>query len=210
MDNFENWENRLYPSLVNNINYIIEKAPANGVFYDIGANTGLLSKKVFDKRPDLTFVLFEPVKKYYNRLVQRFSFSNNFICLNLALINENKNVTISVDSNNIGWNTLSIISEYGEQQEVTGCTLYEAYTRHNLPAPDFIKIDVEESEYYVIEGAKKLFETIIPKNLLIEIGVTKLSPLWEKEKSMIDYLFSIGYKKFENDYNSTFDAKFEL
>ena len=54
-DRINEWENILLPSLLTNIDYIIQNIPENGVFYDVGANTGLLSQKVLDKRPDVTF-----------------------------------------------------------------------------------------------------------------------------------------------------------
>lgn len=210
MDKFEIWENRLYPSLVDNINYIINNTPYNGVFYDIGANTGLLSKKVHDHRPDIHYVLFEPVKEYYERACDTFKDVKKAICINVALIDENKYIDISIDSNNLGWNTVSFVSDYGTKEKVCGITLYDAYVCNELPLPDLIKIDVEEAESYVIEGAKKLFNIGLPKKILMEVGVTKKHKLWDKEHSMIEYLFSLGYKRFDNNYNTCFDAKFEL
>lgn len=210
MDKFEVWEERLYPSLVDNIDYIIKNTPHNGVFYDIGANTGLLSKKVYEQRPDIHYVLFEPVKEYYERACYTFKNVEKAICINAALIEENKEIEISIDSNNLGWNTLSFVSNYGRKEKVFGITLYDAYVDNKLPLPDMIKIDAEESESYVIEGAKELFNLGLPKNILIEVGVNKTHPLWEREFNMIEYLFSLGYKRFDNDYNTVFDAKFEL
>lgn len=210
MENFKQWEDRLYPSLVKNIEYIVEKTPINGVVYDVGANTGLLSQKVYEKRPDIKFVLFEPIKRYYDEVLRKFGNNDNFICLNVALLDENKDLEISIHYENLGMNTLSFISNYGNKEKITGNTMYDCWLKNNLPFPDFIKIDVEHAEYYVIEGAKKLFEIKKPTALLIEIGVLKGNPLWEKEVSMIEYLFSIGYKRFEDRYTEMFDAKFEM
>lgn len=210
MNQFKQWEDRLYPSLIKNIEYIIEKTPINGVVYDIGANTGLLSQKVYEQRPDIKFVLFEPIKRYHEEVIRKFGNNSNFICLNVALLDENKDLEISIHYENLGLNTLSFISNYGNKETVVGTTLYDCYVNNSLPLPDFIKIDVEHAEHFVIEGARKLFEIKKPTALLIEIGVMKTSPLWEEEYSMIEYLFSLGYKRFENSYTEMFDAKFEL
>lgn len=210
MNIYQSWEDRLYSSLIDNINYICDNVPVNGVFYDIGANTGFLSEKVYEKRPDIDFVLFEPVKKYYDSIINKFKNKEKVIAINVALIDREQDVEISIDSDNLGWNTISEIQNYGEKEIVRGTTLFKVFIQERLPIPDFIKIDTEQSEYMVIKGAEPLFSRYVPDKLLIECGISKNHPLWSKQVEMFEYLFSLGYKRFDYNTNDTFDAKFEL
>jgi len=207
MNNFDAWENRLLPSLEKVISYVIDNTPFNGVFYDIGGNTGLLSQKVLEKRPDIKIVIFEPVKKYYEHIVSKFEKNNNVYCFNIALFNKKCKLEISLSNDNLGYNSLSFIEDYGEKEEISADTLSNIVKYHNIPYPDLLKIDVEESEYYVIEGCKDLFSFYKPRKLIIELGRPKIK---EHRESLLNYLFSLGYKISDYTENATCDAKFEL
>lgn len=212
MIDFTNWENRLYPSLVANIDYICTNIPINGVLYDIGANTGLLSLKVLEQRPDISIVLFEPVKRYYDSILKKFENRSNVKAYNIALFDVNTELEISIDNNNLGWNTLKVLADYGEKEKVIARRLYDLFVEENLSLPDMIKIDVEKSEFLIIEGARPLLDKHIPEKMVMEIGITKNDYYWPNEVYMMEYLFSLGYKRFDYEKNSenTYDAKFEL
>jgi FkbM family methyltransferase len=210
MSKYASWENQLYPSLIENIEYICSNISDDGVLYDIGANTGLLSSKVLEKKPDIKIVLFEPIKNYYNSAVEKFKNNKNVLLYNIALIDNTDSIEMSVDRSNLGWNTISEIRDYGEKEIVNGTTLSNIVSKQNIPLPDFIKIDVEESEQLVIEGARTLFNKHIPKNILIESGISNGHRLWNKQVDMFEYLFSLGYKRFDYNNKGTFDARFEL
>jgi FkbM family methyltransferase len=196
---------------VDNINYLIENTPKDGVLYDIGANTGLLSKKVIEKRPDIHLVMFEPITMYYNAAVEKFKECTSTVQIfNAALSSEDGVITMSVDTDNRGWNTISSILDYGSKELVTGMTLNSVIKHGRIPPPDVIKIDVEQSEYLVILGAREFFKNHLPSKILMEVGITNDHPLWGYEVEMIEYLFSLGYKRFDYNRNKSFDAKFEL
>lgn len=209
MIKFENWDNTLLSSLLDNINYIIANLPEDGVYYDIGANTGLLTEKIIEERPDITCYLFEPVKEYYDYIKERFKGNDKVIAFNFALIHDNGSALICKHDNNLGYNTMSFISEYGSKEEIICRTLSDVVEEYNIPKANLMKVDVEQSEYFLIEGCKKLFNTgVIPDIILMEIGVGVDHPGWPKEKEMIEYLFSLGYKKFDYERNDTYDAIF--
>jgi FkbM family methyltransferase len=209
-DKIKNWEYSLLPSLINNINYIVDNIPENGVFYDVGANTGLLSQMVLNKRPDVKFYLFEPIMEFCQYMYDKFSNNSNVAIINTALMHERGVFKISKDHNNLGYNTINFIENYGIIEEVPVMTLSEAYKEFNLPEPDFIKADIEQSECYFIDGCKELFNNgIQPSKILMEIGIPNNHHLFTKEKEMIEYLFSLGYKRFDYDKSHTYDAIFE-
>ncbi len=209
---FEDWENRLKPSLNGVVDIIVDRCKSNSVYYDIGANTGLLSKMVLEKRRDLIPVLFEPVTEYYNAIKENlhYGLDINFYAYNVALIDSERELQMSLDPANLGYNSLSEISDYGNKALVKGDSLYNMFVKHRFPLPHLIKIDVEESEYMVIEGAKKLLEYQAPEVIIIEVGINENHRLWQKEVEMFEYLFSLGYKRFDYlNKKSTYDAIFE-
>jgi len=209
LEKHQMWEDKLLTSLTDTIDYIVKEIPENGVLYDVGANTGLLTQKVIEQRPDITCVLFEPVNEYYNLISEKFRYNPKVIFFNCALTDQNGTTTISRDGYNLGYNTITSISEYGDKEEIQCRTLSSLYNEFKFPKPDFIKADVEQSEAFFIDGCKEMFKLDTPSQILIEIGITNAYQLWEKEKEMIEYLFSLGYERFDYDKNHTFDAIFK-
>ncbi len=210
MSDFSNWENRLHSSILNNIDYIVENTPKDGVVYDVGANTGYLSMKVFEKRPDIKLFLFEPVKKYYDSIVEKFKGNSSVNYFNTALLDFDGEIDFSLSSDNLGWNSPALVSQHGEIEKVPCRKLDSVIDTYNLPKPDLIKVDVEQSEFMFVEGAKNLLSTNPPKIILMEIGITPGHRFWDMEEKMIKYLFDVGYAKFDYNQTSTYDAKFLL
>lgn len=212
-DKIKQWEERLSPSLSGIIDNIVTELKDGDVFYDIGANTGLLTQKVLEQKPNISCYLFEPVKEYYDVIIEKFQDDIRVKSFNVALLDDNRGVSISVDSSNLGWNTISNISHYGNVQDVEGRTLSDIMLDNDLEIPDVLKIDVEQSEWLVIKGYKRIMESGIrlPRKIFMEIGITSNnSTLWKEEVEMFEYLFSIGYKRFDYNRNDTYDAIFEL
>lgn len=208
----KSWEDRLYPSLIPIIDGIVDSLEDGDIFYDIGANTGLLTQKILEKtNKNIRCFLFEPVQKYYDIIVEKFSDIENVEYFNVALVDEIKDIEISVDNDNLGWNTITSIRKYGNVQNIKGVDISSLIYFYNLPRPNIIKIDVEQSEYLTIKGMKNFLENSkLPRKIFMEIGIDKNNLLWQHEVDMIEYLFSLGYKRFEYDGNNTIDAIFEL
>lgn len=205
------WEERLLPSIEDNINTLRLSIPINGILYDIGANTGLLTLELLKVRPDIHCVLFEPVLEYYNFIEERFIGYDNVECYNYAVIDTERRLEMSVHHSNLGYNTLSEIDAYSNREMVNGDSLSNLIYKYKLPLPDVLKVDVEQSEYLFITGCKKLFNYHLPKLILMEIGLYPTHSLWKHEVDMIEYLFEKGYEKFDYmENNTTYDAKFIL
>lgn len=209
LEKHQNWEATLLPSITDTIDYLVKEMPKNGVLYDVGANTGLLAQKVMEQRPDITCVLFEPVSEYYNIISEKFTGNPKAIFFNCALLDQNGASNISKDGHNLGYNTITNISDYGDKEEIVCRTLSSLYNEFKFPKPDIMKVDVEQSEAFFIDGCKEMFETHTPSQILMEIGINNTYNIWPKEKEMIEYLFSLGYERFDYDKNHTFDAIFK-
>jgi FkbM family methyltransferase len=211
-EELKNWENRLFPGLVSNIEFIVNNIPDDGILYDIGANTGLLTSHILNYKPELKVFMFEPVKEYYSHVMEKFSNNHKVTMFRCALSDTDGSTKISIHADNKGYNTLTQIREYGSTQEIPTARLSTMIDNLLLPVPDIMKIDVEESEYLVINGYEELMNRgHLPKIIYMEIGIREGHMLWNKEKEMIEYLFSLGYERFDyENKNNTYDAVFKL
>jgi FkbM family methyltransferase len=211
MNNYNDWERVLYHDVSNLVDQHFNDIKPGEVIYDVGANVGVFTDIILKKHSNASVVLFEPILDYYNYLVNKYKDREGIMIYNCALVDSPRHLRISKDGNNLGYNTLAEIREYGNFEEIKGAPLSQLVEAANLPLPDCIKVDVENSEYLFIEGCKDLFKTYLPRKIVIEIGVLKGNPLWEKEKEMMEYLFSLGYNRFDYEkYQSTYEAVFTV
>jgi FkbM family methyltransferase len=161
-------------------------------FLDIGAHTGTytlslsgLCKQVFS---------FEPQQMTYYALCGSIALSNltNVKCLNLGLGSEDqvgRNV-LNIVSNDGGGSSLHL--QEGQpvlREEVIHIDTLDnvALTHGILDNIGFIKMDVEDNEYYVLLGAKETLEASNYPTILFECN-DKV-----KNQNLFDYLVSLGY-----------------
>ncbi len=209
MADLSGWEEVISRSIGDAHLSLIEYLPEGGVFYDIGANVGAFTDKILSVKPNTYCVLFEPVKEFYEYMVVKYQDNSNVKIYNVALLDSERDLEMSTDRGNLGWNTISEIQSYGDKQTIHGVTLSAIAESESLKMPDVIKIDVELSEHLVIEGSKELFKKHTPKAIHMEIGITPGQRMWDKEEAMIQYLFNIGYKEYEyKNKTITYDALF--
>lgn len=209
MVDYSGWENTLSGDVGKLVDEHFADIKEGEVVYDVGANVGVFADKVLNKHPNATLILFEPIKDYYSYLKTKFADRSNVSVHNFALVEDTRFLKISRDGNNLGYNTISEIAKYGFEEEINGISLTSLQKIERLPLPDLIKVDVENSEYLFIEGCKDLFKLHSPRKIVMEIGVLNGHPLWEKEQQMIEYLFSIGYNRFDyKEKTNTYEAVF--
>jgi FkbM family methyltransferase len=137
------------------IDDFIKKGLPVNVIYDIGANNGSWSK--LNKTGILEnteFILFEANKQHYDSLC-----GTGFKFFNTVLSSpEKKSVTFfhrnSAGTGDSYYKEKSVLyqNDIGETHECR--TLDSIIEEHNLPLPDFIKIDTQGSELDILSGAK--------------------------------------------------------
>lgn len=211
MEDYKDWEDVLRHDVSNLVEEHFNDINPAEVIYDVGANVGVFTDLILKKYKDVNVVLFEPIVDYYNYLVNKYKDYEGIAIYNCALIDSARHLKISRDGNNLGYNTISEIKQYGRFEDIKGVSLSQIVEAANLPLPDYIKVDVENSEYLFVEGCKELFKKHKPKKIVIEVGILKDDNLWEKEKEMMEYLFSLGYQRFDYEqYQSTYEAVFRM
>jgi FkbM family methyltransferase len=181
---------------------------------DIGSNIGLISFAICSNLNYKSIHLFEPNIFYFNYSKELLKDYNNIYFNNVGVGNTNKEELLYCCRNeNIGWNTFlkkdplqndNFINNM-DQQLCKIITLDDYYK--NIENIDFIKIDVEGYEAYVIEGAIKLIEKFKPY-IYVEIGWGINHPFWNFNVEIYNKLFKLGYKKIEFS-NETKDILFE-
>lgn len=209
MVDYTSWDITLKASLEKEVKEAVDTLTPNGVLYDVGGNVGSFTDLVLQKLPDIEVYIFEPIKDYYNYIVERFKNKPNVKTFNFALIESNRELIISKSPQNFGWNTISEIASYGHKELIYGRSLSDLIYTDKLPTPNVMKVDIEQSEYLFIEGCKEFFKHNIPDKIIMEIGFPFGHNMWDKEKNMIEYLFSLGYRRYDyENRTSTYDAIF--
>ena len=99
---------------------------------------------------------------------------------------------------------------FGEDSKVSVVThtLDTVVAKHNIPSPDFIKIDVQGSELDILKGATKTIENC--RDIILELQTVDYNKGAPKAPEAIEYMRSIGYaciaekfseNKFDADYH---------
>lgn len=205
------WEQAINEVTWNISNEALKFLPVDGVFIDVGANTGLFSAQVLSKR-NATAYLFEPVPEYMEYCRQRFEGRSNVKVENIALSNEQGTLKLYLGDENLGWNT--VVAEKTDSRmtpTLVPAITFDSYAEKNhISKIDLIKIDVEGAEYLVLEGMKKTLSKLSKKPVILcEVGWGKGShPNWDREVAIFEWLFANGYERFDYNVYKTTDVVF--
>lgn len=124
-------------------------------FIDIGANVGGVAQVLLNHIPTIeTGYLFEPQKDNYNFLLNNFKDSKKIICLNCGIYYGNLYSNLLSRNENVGGFTL-LKQDDSFSPTDNYCSLFELEF-FNFKPIDLIKMDIEGSEYNVIENSKFL------------------------------------------------------
>jgi len=157
----------------------IDDLPSSCVLWDIGANVGLYSIYAAKTRAARVYA-FEPSvfnlellarNIHLNKVTENvcivpiaLSSSTNFNYLRMTTTEWGG--ALSTFEKDFGWDgkKLNVTFDY----QTIGISLDEVGTSLNLQTPDYIKMDVDGIEHFILQGGKKLLSTI--KGILIEVN----------------------------------------
>lgn len=182
------------------IKWLRENLRDGDVFYDVGANIGLYSLYAAKLRPGCRVFAFEP---------ESHNFGN--LCGNL-LLNRVENVTscffpLSSHENFAPFYVYDLrpggaLHSLGRPSPLrdgpplltTGAiaaTIDALVSRHGLPAPDLLKLDVDGNEEQILDGAAAVLASGLLRSILVEVtgpDERKSALTWAESK-----LASYGY-----------------
>lgn len=140
---------------------------------DVGCHVGYYSLVAAKATPsDARIYSFEPVQQNFEMAKENIALNNyrNIFLYQTALSNTNGVLTINVgEDENRGMSSINFHDHLsGKKEEVKTQTLDSFCNEQAIQQVDLIKIDVEGSEYYVLQGMKTTLEQNRPV-VLIEI-----------------------------------------
>lgn len=185
----------------------------NKVIIDVGSNIGLFTKSIAESIPYSHIHLFEPSKEYLEESKKILKNFSNITFNNFGLSDKSATLTLyKSKDDNIGWNTLYEKDPLQDEKffemmdsECVDVVKLDDYYK-DIDSVDFIKIDVEGYERYVLEGSWNIIEKFKP-HILIEVGWGTNHPEWHLNQKTYEKLFSLGYERVQFD-DSTKDVLF--
>ncbi len=190
--------------------YFVNMIDAEGVILDIGANIGSMTVVFAKAHPHTTIYAFEPVetnRKALERIVSFYGLKNVNVFAN-ALGNSNGMVEMVMpDMGRSRMQGLSHViesgrEEPGERYSIPIRKLDDMEVLRSSEKICAIKIDVENFEYFVLQGGKALLEKHRPL-VFCELWNT------ERRKLCMDLMGQLGYrvKVFEDGGLADFTGK---
>ena len=145
----------------------------NLIFWDIGANIGLYSIYNVIKNKNSVSISFEPSSSNLRVLTRNVSINkleNNIKVFPLPLTNKDNQFQIMNESDFIEGGSLNTfgekfnfegkIFENKMNYQILGTSINYLIENNTLEIPDYIKIDVDGIEHFILEGASKYLGTI--------------------------------------------------
>lgn len=138
------------------------------VVYDVGAHVGfytLLASRLAE--PGGKVIAFEPLPRnlHFLREHLRLNQVSNVRVIELALADRDDEVSFAEGENSFN----ARISDEGKLR-VRTAALDDLISRENLPAPDFIKMDIEGAETMALQGARQILDKYHPVIFLTTHG----------------------------------------
>jgi FkbM family methyltransferase len=199
----------------------IDSFEEKSVVWDIGANVGLYSMYAAKKRKCLVWS-YEP-SVFNLELLARNIFINGLhrqICIVPFALSEQiesssmKMTTtewggaLSTFGENLGWDGKEVNEVF--EFKTIGLSMDDAKALLKIPQPDYIKMDVDGLEHFILKGGKSVLSLV--KGVLIEVNddfyeqaqqchqILSQSGLALKEKRQSDYIAS-NTGGFQNSFN---------
>jgi FkbM family methyltransferase len=192
----QSYEEQVYHSLLR----------SGDVVYDVGANDGsvaLCLARVVG--PKGLVIAFEPVWSTYVRMCKNIQFDThakaNIVTVPYGISNANDVAMISLPDTNC--ESASLADQAAWNQCIGECTITQVpcslrtldslASELSLPAPDFIKVDVEGAERLVVEGAAQVIAAQKPL-LLLEVFAPWEAAFQYRPFDLLSSLMEQGYR----------------
>lgn len=173
------------------------KIKKKGIFIDVGANVGFVSKLLRDLYPDSLIYAVEPVPIIFDCLTKNFSGDKNIHFYNIAISQKTEKVIMEFNAEK---GEISKISKTGNIQ-IEAKSFDDFIREQGIKKIDLLKIDTEGFEESVLSGAYKALS--VTKYLFIEVTI-KNNPNYTIS-SLMSHLYSkdfnfnlLAFRNFAN------------
>jgi len=181
--------------MISKINSMIK---SDSTFVDVGAFVGTFSIPLLEAGH--CGFMFEACKDFYNMLSINTRKYDKATSYNNAVGNKNISIGMSVENGNFGGSHIT------KGNEIKMITLDSFFTNSSVNQIDFIKIDVESYEYYVLQGAVATISRFKPiilwENLKPNWNDTSLDAELGKKENCFEFLQNLGYNRHQDISNN--------
>ncbi|MGB4850480.1 MAG: FkbM family methyltransferase [Saprospiraceae bacterium] len=187
---------------LNEILFLRRTLSSDMIFIDVGANQGEFSVYASSKLTNGRVLAFEPVSKIRSLLRenQRINNLQNLEIYDFGLSDQEGSLPIYTTSDTIhhhgyneGLSTLYKTDERNIFEEQVSLKVFDDIFFKQMTRIDFIKIDVEGAELYVLKGMYKSLLKFKPE-LLIEINEGAFNAAGYSTSELISFLKDLNYK----------------
>lgn len=206
----------LHGTYDNRLHNVIERRVKPGaVCMDVGANLGEMTLHMASKaKPGGLVYSFEPVPHVYRRLaahITRNGFENMVKASQLALSNVNGPVNLAfgdenADNQGLGSLVNGCRDGLTERVQVQGCTLDAFVLQQGIIRIDFMKIDIQGAEWFLLQGGGHVFTDMGP-DLLMEVSPVDLAPIGKDSRQLAQLVESFGYHIYSLRADGTPDRR---
>jgi FkbM family methyltransferase len=193
-----NGKSEPYPRELDIVKRWIQTSKRSNIMIDVGGHIGTTSlpySRLFDK-----VYTYEPNPESYQFLTTNIRINNvtNITPKHCGVGSRSSKCKVVLHGGNNSGCFYTQDSEEGIDVITLDQELYD-----NPYSIDFIKIDTEGSELYVLQGGEQLIKTYKP---LIQVETNQCSEQYFKYSSdaIYSWLFNIGYTIFDSDQNNPF------
>lgn len=186
----------------NEMRFLNRYLRADMTFIDAGANQGEFSLFASKRLSKGKVLAFEPMSAFFDRLVSNIALNdmNNVQCYRLGLSDHEGEVPIYFNEDNAlnheGLASLFPLRQKDEKKEViTLVLLDEIVVRESVEKVDFIKIDVEGSEWAVLKGSQRILKKDKPA-LMVELNDETALMAGYQVDDMIAWLRNFSYRPY--------------
>lgn len=163
--------------------------------FDVGANIGQTAEYYLRKFPRATIYSFEPVRKNFNQLAQRFAGNPRVKAEYIALGSKAGMLEMVVE----GDDTMFHVAKSGEQgrRETVQALTLDGYCSANGPETiDFLKIDTEGHDLEVLKGADRLLSERKIGAVQVEVGMNPTNTHHVPLEAVKSYMEGKSYHLF--------------
>lgn len=165
--------------------------PQVKVVFDVGANTGDYSAEIKKHNPEVIIHCFEPDMRAFLILKKK----SGLLTYNIALGNKSGIQALHLSNKWEHNSFLNTEENNTNSQNVIVSTLDEHCRKNSIHHIDFMKIDVEGYEFFVLEGGREMFKRKSIDFVQFEFsGTTVYSRTFLKD--FMDFFHSYGYSLY--------------
>tara|TARA_R110000782_G_scaffold196841_1_gene286109 strand:- start:239 stop:1993 length:1755 start_codon:yes stop_codon:yes gene_type:complete len=122
----------------------------DSIVFDVGGYAGEWAERIYNKYK-CTIYVFEPVKEFYDNIVERFKGNNKIKPFHIGLGNKTYTTDIKLMPDLVGSSVYRENSITGKVESINIVDIIEFMEEHKLESVDLLKLNIEGEEFPLLE-----------------------------------------------------------